>query len=684
MILPGDPERLGATVVDGGVNFALFSSSAELVKLCLFDANDVETQFRLARAGNDVWHGFVPDCQSGQRYGFRAHGRYEPTAGLRFNVNKLLVDPYARALAGKFQWHPAVLDFAQEGPPESLELSTTDSAPFVPRSVVTSVSATHSQRPRTPWSDSVIYETNLRGFTQRHPDLSAAEKGRFSGLGSDATIAYLKSLGITAVELMPIFAFVDEYHLHELGLRNAWGYNTLSFFAPMPRYGNQHPLSEIRTMVNNLHDAGLEVILDVAYNHTAEGDGRGPTLSFRGIDNLAYYRVEPDAPARYINDTGTGNTVNADHPRVQSLILDSLRYWAAIFDIDGFRFDLAPVLGRHAQGFSQTHPLLTLISKDPILKDRKLIAEPWDPGPGGYQLGKFPSPWSEWNDQFRDSIRRFWRGDPGAAGEFAARIHGSADLFDDGRPPFTSVNFVTAHDGFTLTDCVSYESRHNQANGEHNRDGHAHNYSVNHGIEGPTDEADIVQTRHRHRINLVATLLFSQGAPMLLAGDELSRTQNGNNNAYAQDNETTWIDWSRVSNDDPFLTTVRELIRIRRALPLLRHHAHIHNAGTNGDYPRIQWLNPDGHPMTNSDWANADSFALHLFSSDDALLLMINRGSAALAVSLPEAPVGHRWHNAFVSHGDLSHESPTAVRLPEFSVGLMSTRSLHRSVDPQD
>ncbi len=577
---PGTPAPLGATPDEGGVNFAVYSSVADAVELCLFTRHGrPERSYRLPACTDGVWHGYLPGCRPGQRYGYRVHGPWQPQAGLRCNPNKLLLDPYCREISGDFTWHEAVFDYVPGN--GEFTMSTTDSAAWVPMSVVCGPHDVALQRgPEVPWSATVIYETNLRGYTMRHPEVPDAQRGTFAGMRNGTVLDYLKSLGITAVELLPIQAYIDEHHLAKRGLRNFWGYNTVAFFAPMPRFAAGSARHEFVGMVNAIHDAGLEVILDIAFNHTGESDGRGPTLAFRGLDNQAYYRLEPENPAAYINDTGTGNTINADHPQVQALVLDCLRYWSRELGVDGFRFDLATILGRHAHGFSTEHPLLAAISADPALSGVKLIAEPWDPGPGGYQLGHFPARWAEWNDKYRDTVRRFWRGDADMNGRFARRLHGSADIFDNrGRAPFASVNFVTSHDGFTLADLVSFEHRHNEANGEDNRDGHAHNYSCNHGVEGDTGDQAILAARRRHRLNLLASLMLSQGTPMLLAGDEFGNSQGGNNNAYAQDNETGWLDWSGLDGDPGFALEVRELIHLRREWPLLRLPQYLHGRG---------------------------------------------------------------------------------------------------------
>jgi glycogen operon protein len=562
MIQAGSPAPLGATPDASGTNFAVYSSVAERVELCLFDANGIQTRsYDLPECDDGVWHGFVPGCGSGQMYGYRVHGPFDRDLGLRCNPNKLLIDPYAKCIAGDFDWHDSAFDS-----------NDLDSAAHVPKSVVRGAhDIGPATRPRTPWQDMVFYEANVRGYTMRHPDVPEADRGKFAGLTNAAVLDYLKALGITSIELMPVHAFIDEHHLFRKGLRNYWGYNSISFFAPTPRYAASDPVAEFRDMVRAIHDAGLEVILDVVYNHTGEGDKDGPTLSLRGLDNRSYYSTEPDEPGTLINDTGCGNTINADHRRVQQLVIDSLHYWHTEMRVDGFRFDLAPVLGRHNHGYSRQHPLIELITEDEALYDALLIAEPWDPGPGGYQLGCFPMRWSEWNDRFRDDVRRFWRGDVGFEANLAQRLQGSPDIFAaSGRPPISSVNFVSSHDGFTLADVVSYEHRHNEANGEDNRDGHAHNYSSNYGVEGMTDDAEISATRRRQRLNMLATLLMSRGMPMLLAGDEFGQTQQGNNNAYAQDNETAWLDWSLLHDDPEFLQAIKALVHLRNELPTLR------------------------------------------------------------------------------------------------------------------
>ncbi|MCP4301823.1 MAG: glycogen debranching protein GlgX, partial [Gammaproteobacteria bacterium] len=501
MMRSGNPAILGATPDAAGTNFAVYSAVADRVELCLFDNDgNLQRQRDLPECNDAVWHGYLPGCRAGQRYGYRMHGPFDPADGLRCNPAKLLLDPYAREIVGEFQWDPAVFDYVDDhGEPR---INSDDSAPFVPKSVVRApFDNPLSDGPMVPWEETIFYECNVRGYTMRHPALDDSVCGTFDGLRHKEVLAHLKSLGISSVELMPVQTFIDERHLVEKDLRNFWGYNTVGFFAPMQRYARVDAVSEFRDMVRTLHDAGLEVIMDVAYNHTGEADHMGPTLFFRGLDNRTYYRTEPDDHGAYVNDTGCGNTVNIDHVRVRQLVLDSLDYWASTMGVDGFRFDLATILGRRSDGFTPTHPFLADISNLSSLRHLKLIAEPWDPGPGGYQLGHFPPRWAEWNDRFRDSVRGFWRGDQGTSGELAQRLHGSADLFEASqRPPYASVNFVASHDGFTLMDVVSYERRHNEANGEDNRDGHAHNLSSNYGIEGVTNDPDIIETRRRQRL----------------------------------------------------------------------------------------------------------------------------------------------------------------------------------------
>jgi len=647
MIEKGFPEALGPSSDEDGTNFALYSSIAERVELCLFDESGAQTaRYDLPDCSDGVWHGYLPRCAPGQRYGYRVHGPYDPSRGLRCNPNKLLLDPYARRLHGEFKWVDAAFD-----------TNEFDSAGSVPYSVVTAAgSPCEDRRVRVPWGETIFYECNVRGYTMRHPSVGEADRGKFSGLRNKQVVEYIKALGITSIELMPVYAFVDEHHLADKGLRNLWGYNTMSFFAPMPRYANGDADTELRDMVRSIHDAGLEVILDVAYNHTGEGGADGPTFGFRGIDNLTYYRTPPYSPETYVNDTGCGNTLNVEHPRVRQIVVDSLGYFAEVMGVDGFRFDLATILGRRNHGFSKGHPLLLSISNDTRLANAKLIAEPWDPGPGGYQLGNFPPRWREWNDIYRDGVRQFWRGDYGKSGALAKRLHGSSDIFEaSGRGPTSSVNLVTAHDGFTLLDSVSYVNRHNHANGEDNRDGHAHNYSCNYGVEGESPDEDVALLRRCHRLNLLATLLMSQGTPMILAGDEFGNSQQGNNNAYAQDNETGWIDWSGLDDDPQFTEQVRELIWLRRETPLMRLPEYVHGklALAEGTI-RIDWINQDGGSKQGPEWAHSRAFTKVISrhnrdATETAIAILVNAHEEAATMRLSHSDRAREWRVAFCS-----------------------------------
>jgi len=678
---PGNPEILGATPDESGTNFAVYSAVAENVELCLFDDAGVQTQIiLLPEKSNGVWHGYLPGCRPGQHYGYRVHGPFDPSDGLRCNAAKLLLDPYAREIVGDFEWNPAVYDYRESN--GELRINREDSAPFVPRSVVRAAfDQPLPDGPAVSWGDSIFYECNVRGFTMRHPALDESDRGTFNGLRHKDVLAHLKSLGVNAIEIMPVQTFIDEQHLAKQELKNFWGYNTVGFFAPMQRYARGDAVAEFRDMVRTLHDAGFEVIMDVAYNHTGEADHRGPSLCFRGLDNRTYYRTEPDDHGAYVNDTGCGNTINIDHIRVRQMILDSLDYWASDMGVDGFRFDLATILGRRGDGFTATHPFLADISNLPSLRHVKLIAEPWDPGPGGYQLGHFPPRWAEWNDRYRDSVRAFWRGDPATSGELARRLHGSADLFESRqRPPFASVNFVSAHDGFTLMDVVSYDQRHNEANGEDNRDGHSANFSSNHGVEGSTDDPAISEIRRRQRLNMLATLLFSQGTPMLLAGDELGHTQRGNNNAYAQDNDTSWLDWS---GDDPeFIEQVRELILLRRETPLLRLQSYLHgNLDTGSSSIRIDWCNQSGDIKQDAEWTTSRAFSVlitetKLSGSREAVAVLINGADHESTLSLPALAQFSNWRLAFVScREDEATMTGLELSLPAKCLALLTAES---------
>lgn len=670
MIEHGEPWPLGATCRDDGVNFALYSGDAEDVVLCLFDEHGHQTR-SISLPGNSdgVWHGFLPGCAAGQHYGYRVHGRYEPSAGLRFNPNKLLIDPYARELSGDVLWSGDVFGYAPGRPEYDEKLDERDSAQFMPKCVVNEGHREPAGNRRIPWKESIIYETNVRGYTMRHPAVAEADRGTFRGMRNGDVLEYLKALGVTSIELMPVHAFADEHFLAQKGLRNYWGYNTLGFFAPAPRYLAGGGTDDFRDMTRAIHDAGMEVLLDVVYNHTAEGNRFGPTLSFRGIDNKTYYRLSPVDPRYYINDTGTGNTINIEHPRVLQLVMDSLRYWSSDMGVDGFRFDLAPVLGRTGYGFDPNATFFAAAAQDPVLSRRKFIAEPWDVGPGGYQLGAFPKPWVEWNDRFRDTVRRFWRGDNGIIAEFARRVHGSSDIFEgERRPPWASINFVASHDGFTTADVVTYEHKHNGANGEDNRDGHNANYSRNYGVEGPSGDAEINSLRRRQRLNLLATALLSQGTPMLLAGDEFGNTQSGNNNAYAQDNEISWLDWSNICEDSGFLHQVARLIKLRKSIWLLRQRTYVHGMkhGVDG-FPNIAWLGDDGAPLPDRHWDDGRHLTMFLSRTDqrnageddfDAVAIMFNAENGMRTFALPRFARNGAWHCEFYSGEEALKDQP--------------------------
>ena len=662
MIQSGSPDKPGSHWDGEGVNFALYASAAEAVELCLFDADQRQVQIHLLPDQFDgVWCGYLPGCSPGQRYGYRLHGPWSPLEGLRYNPSKLLIDPYTRALDGVFEWTGAVFDYDLstlngDGP---LQPNLTDSAASIPKSIVSGpFVASSSKRPKIPWKRTVIYEANVRGYTMSHPDIPEHERGRFAGLSNGKILEYLKALGITSLELMPVHAFIDEAFLVGRGLKNFWGYNSINFFTPESRYAGLDAVAEFREMVDAIHDAGIEVILDVVYNHTGEGDGQGPTISFKGIDNLAYYRTPADDPGTYIDDTGCGNTLNADHHRVQALVQDSLVYWHREMSVDGFRFDLAPILGRTKHGFDPGHKLLRQINEHPELEQAKLIAEPWNPAPDGYQLGKFPSRWAEWNDRYRDVVRRFWRGDANQLSGLAKSLHGSSDLFEPGgRPPQASINFISSHDGFTLMDLVSYEKRHNEANGEQNRDGHSHNFSANHGVEGQSQDEFINSIRRRQRLNMLATLLLSKGTPMLLAGDEFSNSQAGNNNAYAQDNELGWLDWSGLQTDPRFHKQVQSLLNLRRKLPYLSRESYLHGRIQNtAGLHNIEWLNPSGKRMKFNQWHNDRTLTLLLPRMDGeavedppAVAIMFNATNKKVDFKLPAITDDGYWQLMFSS-----------------------------------
>ncbi|WP_336852992.1 glycogen debranching protein GlgX [Pseudescherichia vulneris] len=614
-ILPGDYHLLGANYDGEGVNFALFSAHAERVELCLYDPSGKHEIGRMDLPENthEVWHGYVPGLQPGTLYGFRVHGPFDPENGHRFNPNKLVIDPYARELVGDVKWNEAHFAYDMLHEDKDLTFDKRDSAPFMPKCRVVNPNEFDWQdnnRPNIPWSQAIIYETHVKGFTQLNSALPQALRGNFEGMGHKATVDYIKNLGITSVELLPIHWFPDDQHLLDRGLKNFWGYNTLGFFAPASRYFGPKGIQGFRDMVRAFHDAGIEVILDVVYNHTAEGNELGPTLSFKGIDNFSYYRTMPDQHRYYINDTGTGNTVNTSHPRVLQMVMDSLRYWAESMHIDGFRFDLGTILGREPEGFDQRGGFFDAITQDPVLSKLKLIGEPWDIGPGGYQVGGFPPGWAEWNDKYRDTVREYWKGD-NVAQDFASRLLGSGDLYDiRGRRPWASVNFITAHDGFTLNDLVSYNEKHNEENGEDNNDGHNDNRSYNYGAEGPTDDEGINAVRERQKRNFLATLLFSHGTPMLLAGDEFGRSQMGNNNGYCQDSEISWVHWDDLPPSSEALREfTRQLIKLRSEQPLLRRESW-------RDGLLIEWFNAEGGIQQPEHWHEGSALVVYISRPD--------------------------------------------------------------------
>ncbi len=647
----GRPYPLGSTWDGLGVNFAVFSAHAERIDLCIFDTSGRREIARLAlpECTDEVWHGYLPDAGPGLQYGYRAHGPYDPRNGHRFNAHKLLLDPYAKRISGAVKWADALFGYRVGSPRGDLSFDRRDSAAAMPRAVVTiddTFNWGNDARPHVPWADTVIYEAHVRGATIRHPDIPMPERGTFSALADPRFIDHLHTLGVTAVELLPVQAFLQDRFLAEKGLRNYWGYSTLCFFAPEPRYLADGALLNLQVAVRRLHAAGIEVILDVVYNHTCEGGEAGPTLSLRGLDHASYYRLVPGDARHLINDTGCGNTLNVTHPRVLQMVMDSLRYWATTFHVDGFRFDLGANLGREANGFDPGSGFFDVIRQDPLLSRLKLISEPWDIGPGGYQLGNHPSGFAEWNDKYRDCVRRFWRGDEGQRPELAARLMGSGDIFEHhGRRPWASVNFVTAHDGFTLHDTVSYAQKHNEANGEDNRDGHNENYSANWGGEGPSDDQAVVDVRNRLKRAMLAMLLFSYGTPMLLAGDEFGHSQKGNNNAYCQDNETTWIDWEAAATPEnqALYRFVCRLVALRRAHPSLRSDRYLHGrVELAPGLTDVAWFDPDGEPVSAEAWNDPQGRALalrracHTEQSIDVTLVVFNAGTDTKQFTLPQ------------------------------------------------
>jgi isoamylase len=681
-VWPGHRYPLGATYDGTGTNFAIFSEVAEAVELCLFDASGNERKVQLHEQDAFVWHAYLPGVEPGQRYGYRVYGPYDPSRGLRCNPHKLLLDPYARAVDSDIDWHPSLYAYDMDDPDR---MSDLDSAAHMAKGVVVNpyFDWGNDRRPDIPYHHSVIYETHVKGLTERHPDVPKDMRGTYAALGHPAIIEHLAKLGVTAVELMPVHQFVHDNRLSDLGLRNYWGYNTLGFFAPYHGYSAMGALGqqtqEFRGMVKALHAAGMEVILDVVYNHTAEGNHLGPTMSLKGIDNRTYYRIVDDQPAFYMDYTGTGNSLNVRSPQSLQLIMDSLRYWVTEMHVDGFRFDLASTLAREFYDVDRLSTFFEVVQQDPVVGQVKLIAEPWDVGPGGYQVGNFPPNWTEWNGKYRDTVRDFWRGEPATLAEFASRITGSADLYqDDGRKPFHSINFVTAHDGFTLNDLVSYNDKHNEANGEDNRDGESHNRSWNCGTEGPTEDKGVLALRAKQRRNFLATLMLSQGVPMISHGDELARTQQGNNNAYCQDSEISWIDWENA--DETLLEFTRKLTAFRHRHQVFQRRRFftglpVTARGGGDPLPDLEWFTPDGRQMTGDDWGNDFGRAVALFVNgegirergqygqrhvDSSFLLFFNAHDAPIEFHTPSAEYGEKWERV-IETAEPSSERPSVV-----------------------
>lgn len=673
--------ELGAEFIGEGTHFALFSAHAEAVELCLFSPDGREEVQRLAlpRREGDIWSGYIAGIEPGQVYGYRVHGPYDPASGHRFNPNKLLIDPYAKQIQGALSWDDALYGYTIGADEADLSFDSRDSAPFMPKAVVQNPDFDWNgdEAIRRPWTDTIIYEAHVRGLTMQHPHVPEELRGTFAGMASPPIIEHLLKLGITAIELLPVQYFLDDRYLVERNLRNFWGYQTLGFFAPQGRYLKGDGISEFKAMVRAFHEADIEVIMDVVYNHTAEGSERGPTLSFRGIDNLSYYLQSPEDPRHTFDTTGTGNTLNVAHPMVMRMVLDSLRYWVGVMHVDGFRFDLASTLGREGDGFDREGGFFDAIRQDPILSGVKLIAEPWDIGEGGYQVGGFPFPFREWNDKYRDDVRRFWRKDPGLVPSLAERLTGSPVQFDHSdRGATTSINLLAAHDGFTLADVTSYNDKHNEANGEENRDGHDANQSDNMGAEGATDDEAVNAARGRRRRNMIATLFLSQGVPMLLGGDELGNSQDGNNNSYCQDNPIGWVDWNGL--DEPLLDFCIKAIALRKDQPLLRQDRFL--KGEAGDPPTatVAWLKSDGAPMNDEDWGNGElrNLMMHLKAPQDddgktsELIVAMNAGDD-VKLRLPE---GALWAIALATADEPDLADPSAITLAGESL-LVFTRS---------
>ncbi|MDP9407117.1 MAG: glycogen debranching protein GlgX [Actinomycetota bacterium] len=674
---PGAAYPLGATYDGFGTNFALFSEVAERVELCLFDDAGTETRVALTERDAFVWHCFLPNIGPGQRYGYRVHGPYDPANGHRCNPSKLLLDPYSKAVDGEIDWNQACFSYTWG---EEDSYNDEDSAPHMSKSVVISpyFDWNNDRHPRTPYNRTVIYEAHVKGLTKTHPDIPEHIRGTYAALAHPAMVEHYKAHGITAVELMPVHQFVHDSHLVDRGQRNYWGYNTIGFFAPHNDYSSSgqrgQQVQEFKAMVKALHTEGIEVILDVVYNHTAEGNHMGPTLSFRGIDNAAYYRLVEGDAEHYYDTTGTGNTLLMRHPHVLQLIMDSLRYWVTEMHVDGFRFDLASSLARQFHEVDRLSAFFDLVQQDPVVSQVKLIAEPWDVGEGGYNVGGFPPLWTEWNGKYRDTVRDYWRGEPATLAEFASRLTGSADLYEnDGRRPFASVNFATAHDGFTLHDLVSYNEKHNEANGEGGADGESHNRSWNCGAEGETDDLEIVALREQQKRNFLTTLFLSQGVPMLLHGDELGRTQRGNNNVYAQDNELAWVDWERARDFEVLSSFTGRLVALRHRHPVFRRRRFLKGHAAGGEqHPDVAWFRPSGEWMSEEDWSSGFARSMTVFLngegigepdqrgqriSDDSFFLLFNGHHEPIAFELPDIGAGERWCPAIDTAAPLAHEA---------------------------
>jgi isoamylase len=707
-VWPGRPYPLGATWDGAGVNFALFSENATAVDLCLFDGpgdpNGGERRIPLAERTDQVFHVYLPDMLPGQLYGFRAHGKYDPEQGARFNPHKLLFDPYAKAVGRGLTWNPALFGYTLGE--EDTTFDAHDSARFAPLAAVTETAFTwgDDRAPNRPWHETVIYELHVKGFTKLLSGVPERLRGTYAGVGSEAAVRHLKALNVTAVELLPVHYRIDDGHLMEKGLSNYWGYNTLGFFAPDPRFCScpadpACAVREFKTMVRALHAAGIEVILDVVYNHTAEGNQMGPTLSWRGIDNASYYFLSPDAPRYYMDFTACGNSPNMRHPRVLQLIMDSLRYWVLEMHVDGFRFDLAPTLARELAVVDKLGAFFDIIHQDPVLSQVKLIAEPWDIGPGGYMVGNFPIGWAEWNDKYRDAIRDFWAGTDVPTEQLAHRLTGSGDLYEQtGRRPYASINYATCHDGFTLRDLVSYNEKHNEANGEENRDGSSHNRSWNCGAEGPSDDPQVNARRRRQQRNLLATVLLSQGVPMLLAGDELGHTQRGNNNAYCQDNELTWLEWPRADRD--LLAFAQAVLRLRAEEPVLKRRTFFQGRAIRGEGVKdVSWFKPHGHELTDAEWETPLKCLGVRLAGDliretddrgepivgDTLFALMNAGPKLVRFTLPATNPEHVWELLFDTADDLKPHAAfrggARYELADHALALFRTRPVNEPDD---